>query len=202
MGEDADELPLQGLLRPVDVRDAEQLAAERVADEARDVGLQLLAVERYRAARTGGGGRGEAVREVEDEEAVAAGGAGVGTAGAHHAGEAGLRVDEVLGDEDVGGARWLGELERGARRRRGHEQARVVDHPPPRARGRGAGAGGRGEGARHGRRSGAGAAFRCRRWAEEAEGGIEERVLLPLRCGVEEGESFTPVSKLKLTRVP
>nr|CAB3461221.1 unnamed protein product [Digitaria exilis] len=106
-----------GLLRSIDVREAEELAANGVADKARGVGVH---VDTDQSASTGGAvaaddwSGGAAVAEVEEQEAVAAHGADAAAEEAHGVAVgvgAGPRVDEVAGDEDVGGARRLDELE-------------------------------------------------------------------------------------------
>lgn len=141
LGEDALGVPAMALLRAVDVREPEHLAADGVADEARHVDVDVVGADRF-AVPSGAelgddGGRGGGVGEQEEEEAVAARALdhavedplafGVGV-------EAGQGVDEVLGDEQDGAARGLELQERRARLRR-LDQHNFVDHRPRRARG-------------------------------------------------------------------
>ena len=160
LGEDAFGVMGMNLLRTIDVREAEHLAAEGVADETRDVGVYVVpvAADRERSASAlvfpggadlcgtdlgGEGRRGGSIAELEEEEAVAARGADHAGQDAHALGvgvDAGQGVDVVAGDEELGEARGLRELEGRAARRR-VDQPRTLDDRPLRARG------GRGEAA-------------------------------------------------------
>ncbi|TVU19807.1 hypothetical protein EJB05_35978, partial [Eragrostis curvula] len=102
LGEDAFGVPGVDLFRATDVKEAEHLAGEGIADEAHDVGVDFLA---DRLAFPGGadlgdvGGRGGPVGELEEEVAVAARGTdrAIEDALVCEVGvDAGLGVDEVL----------------------------------------------------------------------------------------------------------
>lgn len=122
----------QGLLGVVEVRQAEQLTAERVADKPRDLRDRLSGhVPKWISAVTlEDGGCGADVDEVEEEEAVGAHSADVGKEHAHD-----LSVDtrewprseEVGGDKEAGGAWGLDEVE-GRTERRQLDQTRADDH--------------------------------------------------------------------------
>ncbi|KAF8703793.1 hypothetical protein HU200_031885 [Digitaria exilis] len=140
LGEDADVVAVHGLLRAVDVREANNLAAERVQDEARGVGVPVNADQcacPIGAVPGDDGSRAAEIRELEEEEAIGAGGADEATEGQAHGVAVGVgegrRVDKVGGDEDVGGARGCGELEGRARRRRIDQHGEGPDHSPWRA---------------------------------------------------------------------
>ena len=57
-GEEAAELAVRCLLRAVDVREAEQLSAERVADEAHDVRVHVASDQAAFAVHADDGSRG------------------------------------------------------------------------------------------------------------------------------------------------
>nr|CAB3464976.1 unnamed protein product [Digitaria exilis] len=116
---DAERLTRHGaIVRAVNVGKAEELSAERVADDPRGSGVHVdagrLACPSCEAAAHAGC-RGT---EIKEQEAVAAGGAG-GSEQARDvgvvAGGSGPGVDDVGGDDEVGGVRGLGELEGRAR---------------------------------------------------------------------------------------
>lgn len=141
--EEAERLTRHDVVRAVNVGEAEELPAERVADEARGSGVHHVDAGRLAcpscAAPARAGCRG---KEIKEEEAVAARGAGdseqardVGVV----VGGLGPGVDDVGGDDEVGGERGLRELEGRARVRR-VDQHRAGDHRPRRVR-----RGGRGE---------------------------------------------------------
>lgn len=137
-GEEAEVLAVRCLPRAVDVRKTEHLAAERVADEAHDVRVQVEPDQLALAVRADDGSRGSQVHETDEEEAVAA--RAVGRAPEHGydvavgVGE-GLVVDEVAREEEAGHARGFGKPERRSRSRRSDEVDARVDHRPRRARG-------------------------------------------------------------------
>jgi len=120
LGEDADVHAGDGLLRAIDVREAEHLAAERVQDEAGEVG-NLDAVHcacLIVAVLEDGSSLAETeIHEFEEQDAVGAHGANEAAEDLAHghgvavAVGAGRGVDEVGGDEDLGDARRCGEVE-------------------------------------------------------------------------------------------
>ncbi|PVH62240.1 hypothetical protein PAHAL_3G245700 [Panicum hallii] len=142
LGEDAHLRVPRRLLGAVDVREAEHLAAEGVADEARNVEVQVDGSQLAHlsaAARGDDGGRGAYVHEGEEEEAVAARCFDDTAVEKGHVVAAGVVagwVGEVGGDDEVGEARGFGEPERRARRPRVCQPRERVDHSPRRARGR------------------------------------------------------------------
>ncbi|TVU19755.1 hypothetical protein EJB05_35926, partial [Eragrostis curvula] len=159
--EEAKRLARHGLLGAVHPREAEHLAAERITDDARDVGVDAGqdACPRGGALAAADGIRGAAVHEVEEEEAVAARGAGDAADGAQLDADVAVRagpgIHEVGGDEEVGDGRGRDGMERRALRRR-PEKRGLVDHRPRRARGRRGGQGdGAGVGVDHGGAEGA-----------------------------------------------
>lgn len=141
-GEEAEVPAVRCLLRAVDVREAEQLATKRVADEVHYVRVQVdsdhLASSQSGSVRVDDGSRGSSVEEPDEEEAVAARAGG-------HAGEDGYDVavgigegpvvDEVARDEEEGHARGFGKPERRTRSRRSNQAGARVDQRPRRARG-------------------------------------------------------------------
>ncbi|RCV17329.1 hypothetical protein SETIT_3G211500v2 [Setaria italica] len=147
LGEDAHLREPLRLLRAVDVREAEHLATEGVADESPHVDVQVDASQLAllsAAVRGDDGGGAAYIHEGEEEEAVAARGfedAAIDYGYVFAAGVAAGRVGEVGGDDEVGEARGLGEPERRARRRRFCQPRERMNHSPRRARG------GRGEAA-------------------------------------------------------
>lgn len=119
LGEDADVQAGDGLLRAIDVGEAEHLAAERVQDEAGDVGnLDAVQCACLIGAVHGEDGSSLAepeMHEFEEQEAVGAHGANDAAEDLAHGFAVGVGegrgVDEVGGDEDVGDARRCGEVE-------------------------------------------------------------------------------------------
>jgi hypothetical protein len=129
LGEDAHFGPRDGLLGAVDVGEAEQLAADGDADEARHVGVHE-GVDKYArrsdAAAEHGGlvSLDVGIHELKEEAVTArAGDDAVGDC------DAALLVWEERGLDEVGGARGLGELQGHAPRRR-LDHFQVVDHRP------------------------------------------------------------------------
>ena len=125
LGEEAHVEEMKG--RATDVRQAEHLAAERVADEA--VGFGVLA----QIPRSAGTLR-LSFPVVEEEVAVGAGGVNVAAEELEDVAVRGGALpgaEEVRGGRDVRDARRLDGVEAGARgRRRSVDQRRIVDDGP------------------------------------------------------------------------
>jgi hypothetical protein len=134
VGEEAETFEGRGLLGAVDVREAEQLAGDEVADEARGVGIHVKPCPPTIGAVARPSWKWKRMRPSPLVAETPPPRRGMMSP----SGSGGPGVNEVVGDKDMGGDRGFPELEQRALPR-GLVQDRVVDHGPRRA------LGGRGE---------------------------------------------------------